>query len=61
MPALLAPFVWNIAQRPSQPVMSSDGSRLSGGEDRRGSRNDRIHTEQVTDNERSTNVRVTDV
>ena len=42
-------------------LMTGDGSRLGGGEGIRGSRKERIRTEQVTDKERSTNVRVTDV
>ena len=41
--------------------LSGDGSRRSGGEDRRGSRKECIRTEQVTDKEQSTNVSVTDV
>ena len=41
--------------------LSGDGSHLSGGEDRRGSCKVCICTEQVTDKERSINVRVTDV
>ena len=41
--------------------LSGEGSRLSGCECRRGSRRERIRTEQVTDKERTTNVRVTDV
>ena len=41
--------------------LSCDGSRLSGGECRRGSRKERIRTEHVTNKERSTNVRVADV
>ena len=41
--------------------LSGDGSRLSGGECRRGSRKERIHTEQVTDKERPTNVCITNV
>ena len=36
--------------------LSGGGSRLGGGEGRRGSRNERIRTGQVTDKERSTNV-----
>ena len=39
--------------------LSGDGSRLSGGECRRGSRKERIRTEQVTDKERPTNVHCT--
>ena len=41
--------------------LSGDGSCLSGGKCRRGSRKECIRTEQVTDKERSTNVRVADV
>ena len=44
-----------------QKILSGDGSCLSGGECRRGSRKERIHTEQVTKKEWSTNVHVTDV
>ena len=41
--------------------LSGDGSRLGGGEGRRGRCKERIPTKQVTDKERSTYVRVTDV
>ena len=43
----------------SKICLSGDGSRLNGGERRRGSRKERIPTEQVTDKEWLTNVRVT--
>ena len=48
-------------EKKSKKCLSGDGSCLSGGEDRRGSRKERIRTKQVTDQELSTNVRVTDV
>ena len=41
--------------------LSGSGMRLTGGEDRCGSRTGRILIGQVTDKERSTNVHVTDV
>ena len=41
--------------------VSCDGSHLSGGEGCRGSSKKHIPTKQVTDKERSTNIRVTDV
>ena len=44
-----------------QKCLSGDGSRLSGVECRCGSHKERIHTEQVRDKERPTNVHVTDV
>ena len=44
-----------------QKLLSGDGSRLRCGEDRHGSLKECIRTEQVTDNERSTNTQVTDV
>ena len=47
--------------RKSAKCLSVDGSCLSNGEDRCGSRKERIRTEQVTDKERPTNVCVTDV
>ena len=49
------------AENIKKNCLSGDGSCLSGGEDRRGSRKEHIRTVQVTDKERSTNVRVTDV
>ena len=44
-----------------QKCVSCDGSHLSGGEGCRGSSKEHIRTKQVTDKERSTNIRVTDV
>ena len=41
--------------------LSSDRSHLSGGEGRPGSHKERIRTGQVTNKERPTHVRVTDV
>ena len=48
-------------EKNAKKCLSGDGSRLGGEEGRRGSRKERIRTEQVTDKERSTSVRVTDV
>ena len=48
-------------QKKSQKCLSGDGSRLSGGEYRCGSRKEPTRTEQVKKKERSTNVHVTDI
>ena len=59
-------YKWIKIQMPSgqkicKNCLSGDGSHLRCGEDHRRSHKERIRTEQVTDNERSTNARVTDV
>ena len=48
-------------EKKAKNSLSGDGSRLSGGECRCGSRKERIRTKQVMKRGRSTYVRVTDV
>ena len=48
-------------QKKGKKCLSSDRSRLSGGEGRPGSHKERIRTGHVTNKERPTHVRVTDV
>ena len=48
-------------ERRTDRINANNGSRLSGGECRRGSRKERKRTEHVTNKEWSTNVRVADV